>query len=185
MSPAPHSRRLCVLVDEVDEGTDVGVDTGVALLGAADAPRDDANEGAGLVNDGAARVALARVLAALRLGSADHGVGDGVLGVLLLAGLAADDGHLDLLQGRGAGTGTGLEVAPAGGGGQGTLGRIEASLGQGGEADGAVGGLDGCRQLPDGDVEAGRGALVLGVDGDLGDANLLAAASPVLFTLDC
>ena len=87
---------LDVALDEVEEGTDVAVDTGVAGLGAALAPGDNTDESArGVVADGTARVTLAGVLATLVEASAEHGVGD-IATVGGIALVTADDGDGDL-----------------------------------------------------------------------------------------
>jgi hypothetical protein len=88
---------LQVALDEVEESTDVAVDTGVAGLGAALAPGDDTDKGAGgVVADGTTRVTLAGVLATLIEASAEHGVGDLAGAVGRVARVAADDGDGDL-----------------------------------------------------------------------------------------
>lgn len=90
-------------VDPVDELADAGVDAGVVGLCAAVAPGDEAVEGLGGVDDGAARVARARVLAARGEAGAEHVGGDGRGAVLRLAGGARDDGDRDLAEGGGQG----------------------------------------------------------------------------------
>jgi len=90
-------------VDPVDELADTGVDTGVVGLGAAVAPGDETLQGLGGVDDGAARVAGARVLAAAGDSSAEHVGGDGGGSVLGLAGGARDGGDGDLPQSSGQG----------------------------------------------------------------------------------
>ena len=109
---------LGVCEDPVDEVGHLSVDAGVVGAGAAVAPGHDAGEvrGPGVVADeGAARVSLAGVLAALGQAGADHGVLDlaGAIGITAL--IIGDDGHLDPAEGAGGGAALG-GGAPAGDG---------------------------------------------------------------------
>lgn len=112
---ANTGNRLCeVLVDVVDKVADSGVDTRETGLSTADTPRNDTLEDTVGVNDGAARVARARVLAALGEAGAEHVVGDTepLAAVVGLAGGAGDDGDGDLVQAGGDGVGVLAGGAP-------------------------------------------------------------------------
>jgi len=162
-------------VDPGDEVADAGVDAILVGAGAAIAPRDEANEGlGGGVDDRAARVPLARVLATGRKAGADHVVGDARGAVGRAAGGAADHWDGDLAQGCGKGAGALRSGAPASGDGRRSRRRVAASGGQGDVADGGAG-RDGGREAPQGDVVVGGAVDVAGVDKDLPDRDLGAA----------
>ena len=89
--------------DPVDEPRDARVDSRVLLLRAVEAPARDAVKQPvsrrRQADERAARVALARVLAALRVAGAEHVPGDlVVVPVLLVAQARADHRHVDLVQ---------------------------------------------------------------------------------------
>lgn len=87
---------LHVARDKAQQGTHIGVDGGRVGLGAWLAKRDcaDQHTAAG-IHQRAARVAVARVLAALNLTSADHGAVDSPIPCPIAAG-AFNGGNLDL-----------------------------------------------------------------------------------------
>lgn len=165
------NRRLEVGIDEANKGAESAVDTSEAGLSTAIAPRNETLEDAVGIDDGAAAVALARVLATLGLSGAEHVGGDSRPAVLGLAGGTRDDGDGNLPQGGGerrAALGGG---APASGGDDGTSSRVRAGSGKGGVADG--GALrDRAGQLPDSNVEVGGTGVVGGVHNDPGDTDL-------------
>jgi hypothetical protein len=159
---------LQVAGDEaVEKGkTKVGVDTWCTSRSAALTPRNntDLDLGAG-VDDGAARVTLARVLSTLGETSAEHGGGDGAAAVVGVAGGSADDGYVDLEEVDGEGR--------AAGGGGSPASNSEASSGSGvgagaselGVSDGGGGG-DGAGELHDGNIVVVGTSAVAGVNLD-------------------
>ena len=90
---------LHVVVDPVDKVAGLGVDTGVAGLGASIAPGHHSGQ---LVaaHEWAARVTLAGVLASLVQAGADHRVSDGAGAVGVTAVLVRHHGHGHLEQGQ-------------------------------------------------------------------------------------
>merc|ERR1712226_205556 len=92
--------RLHVVVDPVDKVAGLGVDTGVAGLGASIAPGHHSGQ---LVaaHEWAARVTLAGVLASLVQAGADHRGSDGAGAVGVTAVLVRHHGHSPLLKARG------------------------------------------------------------------------------------
>lgn len=163
-----------------DEGAnlavgDVGVDTGLASAGATFAPRDNTND---LVvgDERTSTITLAGVLATLLKTSADHAAGD-LVGVVVAAGAAGDDGDGDVLKGirvilalrertetrnNSAGPGSGLRVS-------------DATNGLDGGSEGEVLG-----QLENGDVVVKGVVVELGVLVEAG--NLVAGAAAQLVT---
>jgi hypothetical protein len=102
-NPLSHIQQISsVLQVGSDEGTesslaDVGVDTRCVGCSAAITPRNSAKKDlGGLVDDGAAGVALARVLSTLRQTSTEHLGGNGRCAVGGLAGAARDNRDVDL-----------------------------------------------------------------------------------------
>lgn len=94
-----NTRLYQVGVDEADKVAQSSVDTSEAGLGTALAPGNNTLEDAVGIDDGAAAVALAGVLAALGQAGAEHVVGDDA--VLGLASGAGDDGDGDLVESGG------------------------------------------------------------------------------------
>lgn len=88
-------------VDPADELANASVDTGVVSLSTAVAPGDETLQNLGGVDNGAARVARARVLATCSETGAEHVGGDCRGTVLGLASGARDDGDGNLPQGGG------------------------------------------------------------------------------------
>lgn len=86
-----------MLVDEGQEGSEPDIDTSEAGLSTALAPGNEALENAVGVDDGAAGVAGAGVLATLGEAGAEHVVGDDAA-VLTVARSARDGGDGDLHQ---------------------------------------------------------------------------------------
>lgn len=95
------NRRLEVGIDEANKGAESAVDTSEAGLSTAIAPRNETLEDAVGIDDGAAAVALARVLATLGLSGAEHVGGDSRPAVLGLASGTRDDGDGNLVESGG------------------------------------------------------------------------------------
>jgi hypothetical protein len=147
----------------------VGVDTGGTGGGATLTPGNNTElDAGGLVDNGAARVTLARVLSALGQTSAEHGGGDAAGSVVGVAGSARDDGHVDLEEVDGQRLAAGGGGTPASNGEGGASGGISARTSQLGVGDGGAGG-DGGRELHDGEVVVVGAGHVAGVDLDGGD----------------
>ena len=98
---------LQVAVDERKKRADASVDARLAGLSAALTPGNGADEGLGGVYNGAAAVALARVLASGRDTGAPHVVGDLRDAVLVPAGGASNDGNVNFAESSGAGSALG------------------------------------------------------------------------------
>jgi hypothetical protein len=108
-------RYLQVAGNEASHGrlAKVGVDTGSTSCRTALTPRDNTElDARGGVDDGAAAVTLARVLAALGESSAEHGGGDGAISIVGVAGGARDDGNINLEEVGGEGGATGRGCSP-------------------------------------------------------------------------
>jgi hypothetical protein len=163
-----HRKYLQVAGDEaVEEGkTKVGVDTWRTGSSAALTPRNntDLDLGAG-VDDGTARVTLARVLSTLGKTSAEHGGGDGTVAVVGVAGSTADDGNVDLEEVDGEGRATGGGGSPASNGEASSGSGVGARAGELGVRDGGGGG-DGAGKLHDRHVVVVGTSVVAGVDLD-------------------
>lgn len=86
-----------MLVDESQEVSESDIDTSETGLSTALAPRNETLENAVGVDDGAAGVSRAGVLATLGQAGAEHVVGDDAA-VLAVARRARDDGDGDLVQ---------------------------------------------------------------------------------------
>ena len=180
-------QRLSVGVDERAESTNASVNTRLSSLSTALTPRNKTNKSLGRVNNGASRVTLAGVLATRRNTSAEHGVSDLADGVVVAAGSARDNGHVDLAQSGGRGSAR-RGCAPAGNGGGAAGDGVGARGGQRGVADGAAGG-DASGELPDGDVVGQGRAGEAGVNldgGDLDEGSTRAAVLVVVsFKIGC
>jgi hypothetical protein len=119
----------------------VGVNTGRTSSSAALTPRNNTEQDArGGVDNGTARVTLARVLSALGKTSAEHGAGDAAGSVVGVAGGARDDGDVDLEEVDGQGLTTGGSGAPASNAEGGARGRVGARGSKFGVRDGGAGG---------------------------------------------
>lgn len=167
-----------------DEGQDGGgantsVDTGLSSCGAALAPGDETDQLLAGVDDGAAGVTLAGVLATGGKTSADHVGGDGRGAVVGTAGGAGNDGHINLLESGGQSGATGRESSPSSNSGGGAGSRVGAGGGQSGVADGGARG-EGGGELPDGNITVVGVGVVCGVDFDRGDLDKGSTGSAAL-----
>lgn len=174
MSPSHH---LQVGVNERAKSTNASVDTRLAGSGAALTPGNKTNELLGAADNGASTVTLAGVLATSGETGAEHVVGDLGDAVVVAAGSAGDDGHIDLEQVGGEGGATGGGGSPASNG-EGA-GGVVARGSKGGVADGRAGG-DGGGELPDGNVVVEGSAVEAGVNLDRGDADESSAGAAAL-----
>jgi hypothetical protein len=120
------------------------------------------------VDDGAARVTLARVLSTLGQTSAEHGRRDAPAAVVGVASGAADDGDVDLEEVDRQRLAAGAGGAPAGDGEACAGSGVGTRSGELGVADCGAGG-DGGGELHDGDVVVVGAGGVRGVDLDGGD----------------
>lgn len=106
---------LQVLVDESAEAADASVDTRSIGGSASLAPRDNTDQNTGArVDERAARVTLAGVLATSGETSADHVVSDSRGSVRGAAGSTGHDGNIDLPEGGGKSRAAGGGGAPMG-----------------------------------------------------------------------
>lgn len=195
-------------VDPVDEVANAAVDTRVVGLRTAVAPGNETLQHIRGVNDGAAGVTRARVLATGCEAGAEHVVGDGRGSVLGAAGGAGDDGDGDLPQvGWQRGAALGQEaprsrrvsivhvavkpyrrfVVQISCRGHSPSGNSELGPGSGvrslGWERGVANGRARCEsagEMPDSNVVVGRAAAIGRVILDSGDADLRATAGPVL-----
>ncbi len=157
-------------LDKVTEVSRARVDTGVSSARTAIAPGGDTNKDT-VGDEGTTGVTLAAVLATLLLTSAQHARGDLVEALVVLGtGLLVDNRDLDGLQG-GRDVAALLEGAPAGDGADGAGGGERGVLG--GELDGLDAGavLEVLVEGEDGNVVVDGLGVVVGVDGDGGDAH--------------
>ena len=94
-------RGPAVGVDPADELANTGVDTSKVGAGASLAPRNDTEELAAGVDDGAAGVTLASITTTVGVTGAPHSGGDGRGTVLRAAGVTGDDGDIDTAESSG------------------------------------------------------------------------------------